>query len=76
METTHGIKYIKRKLFIDNDIRYPEGKYYEDAFTTYKLIYYSETIAYLDKYLYYYYKRPGSISYSGFAQKNWTIYWH
>jgi glycosyltransferase involved in cell wall biosynthesis len=62
-------KIYKRELFINNNIRYPEGRYYEDAFTTYKLIYNAKKIAYLDQHLYYYFQRTGSITQSGFSDK-------
>ena len=54
-------KMYKKDLFYDNEIRYPKGRIYEDTFTTYKLLYYSKAIAIIDKYLYYYRVREGSI---------------
>jgi len=54
-------KLYKKKLFIDNDISFPEGKIHEDNFTTYKLFYYSQKITYSNKPLYYYRQRLNSI---------------
>lgn len=54
-------KMYKKDLFYDKEIRYPKGRIYEDTFTTYKLLYYSKAIAIIDKYLYYYRVREGSI---------------
>lgn len=60
-------KLYKKALFIEYDIRYPVGRIYEDAFTTYKLIYKSERVATVDEKLYYYRQRTGSIMYSKFT---------
>ena len=51
----------KRELF--SEICFPEGKYYEDIGTTYRLIHKAEKICYDDHILYYYRKgRKGSIT--------------
>lgn len=54
-------KLYKRALF--ENIRYPEGRVYEDVATTYKLIYQAERIWYTDRVLYFYRRREGSITY-------------
>ena len=51
-------KLYKRELF--DEIRFPYGKGYEDAYTTYKLLYKSKKIAYLDKILYCWYRNDES----------------
>ena len=53
-------KLYRKELF--KDIKYPEGKLYEDIATTFKLIYEAPNIFYLDGILYYYRKREGSIT--------------
>lgn len=53
-------KAYKRELF--DEIRYPEGKVFEDVFTTYKLINNADTIYISDKITYNYEIRGGSIS--------------
>ncbi|MCQ5146274.1 glycosyltransferase family 2 protein [Enterocloster bolteae] len=67
-EKFHGIDFVswakmyKLELFRTNSIYFPEGKLHEDAFTTYKLFYLSEKIAYIDEPLYFYRIRNGSIT--------------
>ena len=53
-------KLYKKHLF--NVVRFPEGKGYEDAYTTYKLLYNADKICYLDCILYYWYENPDSYS--------------
>lgn len=69
-------KLYKTSLFIDNAIRFPIGKLNEDIYTTYKLYYYSNKIVYLDRPMYFYRKRSGSIM-SGlqkdFSEKNMMV---
>lgn len=52
-------KLYKAELF--KEIRYPFGKLHEDEFTTWKLIFKSQKIAYTPDCLYYYIQRKGSI---------------
>lgn len=54
-------KIYKRSLFTDNGIMYPVGRLYEDNLTTYRLMYFSKKIVYLNKPLLFYRQRPGSI---------------
>ena len=53
-------KLYKKELF--SDIRFPSGKGYEDAYTTYRLLYKANTIAYLNSTLYYWYENKNSYS--------------
>jgi glycosyltransferase involved in cell wall biosynthesis len=57
-------KLYKSSLF--ENIRYPEGKLYEDIFTTYKLFALTEKLVYLPQIGYYYTQRQGSILRSKF----------
>ena len=45
-----------------NDIRFPAGKGYEDAYTTYKLLYNAKKIAYINCILYFWQKHEDSYS--------------
>ncbi|MBU3186343.1 glycosyltransferase [Clostridium estertheticum] len=62
-------KLYKKELF--NDIRYPEGKYYEDIFTTYKLFSKSNKIVDIKSPKYYYLLRGDSICGSNTASKRY-----
>lgn len=55
-------KIYKRELF--NDVCYPEGRYYEDQDTTWKLVHKAGKIYYSHRILYYYYRRGGSITHT------------
>lgn len=52
-------KLYKRELFQNE--RYPKGKIHEDEFLTYKLIYNSSKVGYIDEELYYYYENNNGI---------------
>ncbi|MDR2505545.1 MAG: glycosyltransferase [Oscillospiraceae bacterium] len=54
-------KVYKRSLFMDTGIRYPKMKY-EDLSTFIRLLGSAKKVAVTDKYLYYYNRRPGSIT--------------
>ena len=63
-------KLYKLNLFKDNNIRFPENRIYEDAFTMYKLLYKAKKISLCNKYLYFYLKnREGSILNTKFNEK-------
>ncbi|MBU3198080.1 glycosyltransferase [Clostridium estertheticum] len=62
-------KLYKKELF--DDIRYPEGKYYEDIFTTYKLFSKSNKIVDIKSPKYYYLLRGDSICGSNTASKRY-----
>lgn len=64
-------KLYKKKLF--KNIRYPLGKKYEDAFTTYKLYLNSKKIVYTNIALYAYRIREGSILRSGYSLSNLDV---
>ncbi len=51
----------KRELYKKNNITFPMGKYYEDIFTTYRLIGGANKISYINKKGYFYYQRNNSI---------------
>ena len=62
-----GVVAPTRKLYAREcfkNIRYPEGKLFEDEFVTYKLLFEEEYIAYVDEQIYYYYLREGSLMHS------------
>ena len=52
-------KLYKCELF--ETLRFPKGKIHEDEFLTYKLLYNSKNIAYIDEELYYYYQNDNGI---------------
>ena len=60
-------KIYKRELFID--IRFPEGKLFEDIFTVYKLFSKANKVVYIDKPLIYYVQRSTSIMRLKFNEK-------
>jgi len=55
-------KLYKRSLFIQNNIQFPIGLWYEDLATIPKLFYYADRITFIDNELYYYRKREGTIT--------------
>lgn len=60
-------KLYKRRLF--ENIKYPEGKYHEDEFVTYKLIYKAKKVVINTEELYYYTQRKQSITGSTYNSK-------
>ena len=63
-------KLYKLNLFKDNNIKFPESRIYEDAFTMYKLLYKAKKISLCNEYLYFYLKtREGSILNTKFNKK-------
>lgn len=70
--TSASFKLYKRELF--ENIRYPEGKLYEDLGTTYKLIHLSNKVAFVDVRKYYYRTNPESITKSNFTNKQLDYY--
>ncbi len=55
-------KLYKRKLFVDNDIYFPEGENHEDALTTYKIMSKAKKVVYMRDSLYNYVSRDNSIT--------------
>ena len=63
-------KFCKKKIISDNAIRFPEGKLYEDVFTTYKLLMCSSKISLIPDATYYYLQsRSGSIMNTSLKQR-------
>ena len=62
-------KLYKKSLFFDDDIRFPIGRYYEDMFTTHKLLYKARRVVIISEKLYFYRVRQGSIMHSDFTKK-------
>ena len=60
-------KMYKHNLF--DNIRYPNGKLFEDIYTTHKLLIKSRKIAVLKAQLFYYYQRPDSIMNMNYSLK-------
>lgn len=61
-------KLYRKKLF--NKIRFPKGKLYEDAFTTYKLLDEAEKVVFTETQLYSYRLNPQSILGQSFREKH------
>lgn len=57
-------KLYKRELWIESEVRYPKGVWYEDLPTTIKLMLYANNIATVNEPLIYYVQHPNSISYT------------
>ena len=64
-------KLYKRDLF--NDIRFPEGKLYEDIITEYKIFKKAKKVVFYRKELYYYRIREGSITKKAFDKRNYEM---
>lgn len=58
---------MKKKLFYDNDLFFPEKMFYEDNAIGMALLSCANTISYIRKPIYYYFLSPGSVT--GFATK-------
>lgn len=54
-------KLYKRRLFIENNIQYPEGRFYEDIVTIFKLLMVSNKVSIVGEPLYYYVQHNESI---------------
>ena len=64
-------KLWKKSLW--DEIRCPEGKLFEDQFTTYKLLMSANKVVYDPDVYYYYYKREGSIGHSFFSERTYDL---
>lgn len=63
-------KFCKRDIFIKNNIRFPEGKVYEDVMTTYKYFLYTDRVSLIPNELYFYLQsRDGSIMHAKIKQE-------
>ena len=60
-------KLYKKELW--NNIRFPEGKLFEDQFTIYKVLEKAQTVIFSPNDFYFYLKRDGSIGHSPFSSK-------
>ena len=67
---TTWAKIYRRDLFERLELTFPKGKIHEDTYTTYKLLYNAELVAYIDKELYYYSVRPDSIMTAGLDERH------
>lgn len=66
-------KFCRRSLFIDNGIWFPEGKIYEDVFTTYKILLAATQVSLIPEYTYFYLQnRRGSIMYMEIKPQRFT----
>ena len=68
-------KVIKKSVFLENGIEFPSRVWYEDIRTTPKLIASANTVVYLEKPLYNYLRREGSIMNSSKLDRNIEIVW-
>lgn len=59
----------RRRLF--DDLKFPEGMYFEDRAFTFRLINAATKVGYINKAFYHYYQRSGSIVH----KKNWKMYY-
>ncbi|MCR2822025.1 glycosyltransferase family 2 protein [Lederbergia panacisoli] len=60
-------KLYKRNLF--NDVKFPDGKIYEDELVAHKILYSCQILTYIDMPFYYYLQRSGSYIGSKFSRK-------
>lgn len=70
LETILCNKLFKKQLFSDNNLKLIEGEIYEDTRLLYKLAYYSQKTIFINKPLYYYLQRDGSVMNHGVKLKN------
>ena len=73
MEIIAWNKIYKKGLFLDNEIWFPEGMNYEDCLTTYKVLSFSNRVAYVSESLYVYVERDNSITNSDEKEKKLLI---
>lgn len=64
---------IKRELFIQNDVRFPAGVWYEDIRTSPKLSALAKSVVYVPEAFYYYSQRQGSITQNINLERNREI---
>jgi len=64
------VNLYQKRIFIDNNIFFPENQYYEDSATSFKLFYYAKNIAIINESFYiYYHNIPDSIT-SSYSTKH------
>ena len=69
--------YVTGKLFaktLFENIRFTENRLWEDLFTTYRLLYSTSTIVFVDSKIYYYFQRNNSIVKSNWSPKRLDIH--
>lgn len=78
LNNTNGIwvlwdKIYRRSCF--DEIRFPEGRIFEDNATVYKVLYYANTIVEIDSVFYYYFQNANSTTNQSFYEKkaDWLI---
>ncbi len=64
-------KLFKKQIF--NNIRFPEGKFFEDIITMYHVMENVKSLAFYDEKMYFYRKRCNSITVSPFSDKNFDM---
>lgn len=74
IDSHHALQYVAPwcklcKHTIYDGIYYPDGKIFEDIYTTHKLLYKCEKIAVVKDQLFYYFQRPESIMNTAFSLK-------
>lgn len=75
----HGLSWVawaklyRTELFANAGVHYPEGSIHEDMAVTYRLIDTAKKVIYLDRVLYWYRIRQGSIMNSGFDSKHLVL---
>ena len=67
-------KLFSRRLF--REVRFPEGVVCEDVPVMYRIVLDAGRVALLDRPVYNYYHRSGSITYTGVSEKNFHFSWH
>lgn len=67
--TSVWTKLVKRELYTQNEIMYPNDNMWEDFVLSIQLFYFASKIGYIAKPLYYYYYNPASISYSNIDKR-------
>lgn len=55
-------KVMHRSIYMENNIRFPVGLWYEDLAITGSYVNYADTIYFLDEYIFHYNQHPGSIT--------------
>ena len=65
-------KLFHKSVFVD--VRFPLGKYFEDTFTTYKVLHKCKTIAYTSEGLYYYFLNDSGITRAPWTTKELVIF--
>ena len=66
-------KFCKREIFMKYNIRFPDGKLYEDVFTTYKMLMYASKVSLIPDFTYFYLQsRSGSIMNTKLEMRRFT----